>query len=156
MSHMNESCHILARVTSHMHEASHIWMHARWSCAFDNYRPVNNLCRIWMSPVIFWHESRPICMRHLIYECMHVGRVRSTIIDQSIIYVAYEWVLSYVGMSHVPYAWGISYMNACTLVICVRQFRTSQGVMSRMNESCCIWMSHVTFEWVMAHMRVCT
>jgi len=110
MSHMNESCHILARVTSHMHEASHIWMHARWSCAFDNYRSVNNLCRIWMSPVICRHESRPICMRHLIYECMHVGHLRSTISNKSRSHVTYEWVLLYmdesrhIWMSHGTYA----------------------------------------------------
>jgi len=102
------------QVTSCMVESSHLCVCARRSFAFYNSRQVNKSCRTWMSLDIYRHESRQMWMGHVTHACAHAGHVRSTSIGGSISHVAYEWVLSYIGVSNVTCEWVMSHMRVCT------------------------------------------
>jgi len=145
---MNESYHIwMSHVTCEW-VMSHCQRNARRSFAFDNYRQISIKCEWVTSHMheashIWMHACRP-------FACVHVDHLRSTIIDTLISYVPYEWVLSYVGMSHVIYdCMHVGHLRSTILNKSISHV-TYEWVL------CHIWMSHITFERVMSHIRVCT
>jgi len=131
---MNESCHTYEWVMSH------IWMihvtHMTWV--------MSHIC---MSQITHMQESSHdivtcIILCHKLWMCHELW-----------------WhTMSRTMVIHYVTNYGcdtLMHESRHDMVTCIfsNLLYMHDGVISHMNESCCIWTSHVTYEWVMAHMN---
>jgi len=147
ISHMNESCHTYERVMPH------IWT--------SHATHMNESCHVQMRYIYTLHmrSSYHIWISPGASTCLHF-----TAIDTSMSHVMYECVireevyrtstrLEFEPTSHVRCQGVMSRMNGscCTRSHTWMRHVTHKRVMSLMNGSFQIWMCHVTYEWVMLH-----